>query len=179
VERRHSKTKSRNSPRKPAKTRGSYLPETKVLRIQERYVRGENKTAIAKAEAVDRGTVARIVQFPEVRQFIAQQQQEFYGLIPDAMAAVRHALQVTKDPKVGFQVLQATGVAPPPGAQLQIPGATEQDGMDYEAMLVASVLLESRDNFGTDLPKDMQDKLDAYKREHADDAKPARNLVRK
>ena len=147
VERRRSGMNSCKSPRKPAKRRGSYLPETKVLAIQQRYLHGENKTAIAKAEAVDRGTVARIVQFPEVRQFIAQQQQEFFGLVPDAMGAVRHALRILKDAKVGLQILQAAGVAPPPGARLQLPEATEQDGMDRQALLVGSVLLEGAANF--------------------------------
>jgi hypothetical protein len=141
-------------PRISPKTPNSYLPETKVLAIQRRYIRGENRTSIAHAEGVDRGTVARIVQFPEVRAFIAHQQQEFFGLVPDAMAAIRHALQATKDPKVGFQILQATGVAPQRGERL----ATEEaqlEGISRQALLVASVLLEGRKNMSVDLPPDL------------------------
>ena len=66
---------------------GILSSEPKILRIQECYVAGENRSEIAKKEKVDRGAVARIVQFPEVQNFIAQAQQEFFGLIPDAMAA--------------------------------------------------------------------------------------------
>ncbi len=87
-----SDTNCRKYPGKTTKPRGSYLPEPKILRIQQRYIAGENKTAIAKAEGCDRETVTRIVKFPEVQQFIAQMQQEFFGLVPDAVEAVRHAL---------------------------------------------------------------------------------------
>jgi hypothetical protein len=148
-----STANSSTLPRTSPKTPNSYLPETKVLAIQRRYILGENRTSIAHAEGVDRGTVARIVQFPEVRAFVAQQQQ-FFELVPDAMAAVRHALQVTKDPKVGFQILQATGVAPQPGERL----ATEEiqlDGISRQALLVASALLEGHKNMGVDLPPDV------------------------
>jgi hypothetical protein len=83
---------------------GFYLLEPKILRIQQRYVAGENKSEIAKKEKVDRGTVARIVRFPEVQNFIAQAQQEFFGLVPDAMAALRHALRVEKNPTIALAV---------------------------------------------------------------------------
>lgn len=136
--------------------RGSYLPEAKVLAIQQRYVRGENKSAIAKAEGIDRGTVARIVQFPEVQNFIAQMQQEFFGLVPDAMEAVRYALQVEKDPRVGYRVLEGTGVAPPLGQRLQLPETTLEDGVERQARMMAAVLLESHKNFGVDLPEEFE-----------------------
>src|SRR5580692_668369 len=78
----------REQPRKTTKARGSYLPVPKILRIQQRYLNGQNKSEIALEENCDRETVTRIVQFPEVQNFIAQAQQEFFGLIPDAIAAV-------------------------------------------------------------------------------------------
>jgi hypothetical protein len=144
------------SPRKPAKTRGSYLPEAKVLAIQQRYLKGENKTSIAKAEGCDRETVARIVQFPEVRNFIAQMQQEFYGLVPDAMAALRHALLVTKDPRVAYQVLEATGVAPHRNERLQMPETTSSEtGVEGQLEMMAAVMLEGHENFGVDFPDDV------------------------
>jgi hypothetical protein len=74
-----SNTNCRKHLGQTTKSRGSYLPEPNILRIQQRYIAGENKSAIAKAEGCDRETVTRIVKFPEVQQFIALMQQEFYG----------------------------------------------------------------------------------------------------
>jgi hypothetical protein len=100
-----STSNRRKHPRKAAK-RGSYLAEPKVLRIQQRSVAGRGKGEIAREEQVDLGTVARIVQFPEVQNFIAQAQQELVGLIPGAMAAVRYALNVEKNAMIGLTVLE-------------------------------------------------------------------------
>jgi hypothetical protein len=169
-----STKKSHNSPRKPAKTRGYYLPETKVLRIQQRYINGQNKSEIAREEKCDRETVARIVAFPEVRNFIAEMQQQFYGLVPDAMAAVRYALQATKDPRIGYQVLEATGVAPHQGERLQVPEATSSEtGIERQARMVACVLLEGRKHAGVDLPTNIEDMLAKELGESTERAKTA------
>ena len=149
----------RKHPRKTAK-RGSYLPETKILRIQQRYVAGENKSEIAKKEKIDRGTVARIVQFPEVQNFIAQAQQEFFGLIPDAMAAVRHALQVEKDAAIALAVLERTGVTAHRGERMQIPETTaSESGYERQARLIAAVLLEANQQMGVPLGPEIEEAL--------------------
>jgi hypothetical protein len=154
-----STRKSRKSRRKAAKSRRSYLPETKVLRIQKRYISGENKSEIARQEGCDRETVARIVKFPEVQNLITEMQQEFYGLVPDAMVALRHALQVNMDPNVGFRVLEGTGVAPHKHERLQIPATQAETGLERQARMLADVLLVSAQNFGVDLGKDIKDVL--------------------
>jgi hypothetical protein len=169
-----STTNCRKHPRKSAKPRGSYLPEPKVLRIQQLYIAGLNKSEIARKEQCDRETVARIVQFPEVQNFIARMQQQFYGLVPDAMAAVRYALQVTKDPKVGYQVLEATGVAPHQGERLQVPETTSSEtGIERQARLVAAVLLTGHTHFGVDLPQNVEEALAKDSREGSEGAKTA------
>jgi hypothetical protein len=147
------------SPRKAAKTRGSYLPETKILSIQRRYLSGENKSEIARQEKCDRETVARIVKFPQVQEFIAQQQQEFFGLVPDAMAAVRYALQVEKDSMVALRVLEATGVAPQKGERLQLPDSSPQTGIQRQVEMIANLLLEGHENFGISLPEGIEPAL--------------------
>jgi hypothetical protein len=148
----------RTHPRKSTKARGSYLPEPKILRIQQRYLSGQNKTEIAREEKCDRETVTRIVQFPEVQNYIAQAQQEFFGLIPDAMAAVRHALRVEKNALVGLTVLERTGVAAHRGARMQLPG-TPEDGYSRQAIMVANVMLEAREQMGVDLGPDIEKAL--------------------
>jgi hypothetical protein len=153
-------TNCRTHPRKSTKVRGSYLPEPKVLRIQQRYVGGENKSEIAKKEKVDRGTVARIVQFPEVQNFIAQAQQEFFGLVPDAMAALRHALRVEKNPTIALAVLERTGVTAHRGERMQLPETTaSESGYERQARLIAAVLLEANQQMGVPLGPGFEEAL--------------------
>jgi hypothetical protein len=152
-------TNCHKTPKKPSTGRGSYLPEPKILRIQQRYISGQNKSEIAREEKCDRQTVARVVQFPEVQQFITQMQQEFFGLIPDAMAAVRYALLVEKDSIVAFRVLEATGVAPHKGERLQLTGTNPQEGLSRQAAMIAAVILEGHQNLGVDLPDGVEKAL--------------------
>ena len=167
-------------PRKTTKARGSYLPEPKILRIQQRYVAGENRSEIAKKEKVDRGTVARIVKFPEVQDFIAQAQQEFFGLIPDALAAVRHALQVEKNAMIGLTVLERTGVSAPRGERLQLPATAAEDGYTRQAIMIANVLLEGREHMGLELGPEIEEALAKDSQESGEAAKtPGAQLSRR
>ena len=162
----------RTHPRKSTKLRRSYLPEPKVLRIQQRYLNGQNKSAIAREEKCDRETVARIVQFPEVQNYIAEAQQEFFGLITDAMAAVRHALRVEKNAAIGLTVLERTGVTAHRGARMQLPETTASEpGYQRQAKLVAAVLLEARDRMGVELPPEAEEALAKDARECAEASK--------
>jgi hypothetical protein len=154
-----SASNHRTHPRKAAK-RGSYLPEPKILRIQQLYIAGENKSEIAKKEKVDRATVARIVQFPEVQNFIAQAQQEFFGLVPDAMAALRHALRVEKNPTIALAVLERTGVTAQRGERMQLPETTaSESGYERQARLIGSVLFEANQQMGVPLGPEIEEAL--------------------
>jgi len=149
----------RKHPHKTARARRSYLPEPKILRIQQRYINGQNKSEIAREEKCDRETVARIVQFPEMQNFIAQAQQEFCGLIPDAMAAVRYALQVEKNPTIGLAVLERTGVSAHRGERMQLPETAPQDGYSRQAIMIANVLLEAHEHMGVNLGPEIEKAL--------------------
>jgi hypothetical protein len=162
----------REHPHKTTKTRRSYLPVPKVLRIQQRYLNGQNKTEIAREEKCDRETVTRIVQFPEVQNYIAQAQQEFFGLITGAMAAVRHASRVEKNAMIGLTVLERTGVTAYWGERMRLPETTaSESGYERQARLVASVVFEAHEKLGVDLPevvtaafaKDAQESAEAAK----------------
>jgi hypothetical protein len=167
----------REHPRKTTTPRGSYLSKPKILRIQQRYISGQNKSEIAREEHCDRETVTRIVQFPEVQNFIAQAQQEFFGLIPDALAAVRHALRVEKNPMLGLAILERTGVTAYRGERMQLPETTpSESGYERQARLVAAVMLEAREQMGVDLGPDIEKALAKDARECAEAAAtPARS----
>jgi hypothetical protein len=100
------------------------------------------------------------VQFPEVQNYIAQAQQEFFGLITDAMEAVRHALRVEKNPVIAMTVLERTGVTAYRGERMQLPETTaSESGYERQARLVASVLLEGREHMGLDLGPEIETAL--------------------
>lgn len=154
-----SNTNCRKHPHKSTKERGSYLPAPKILRIQQRYINGQNKSEIAREEKCDRETVARIVQFPEVQNFIAQAQQEFFGLVPDAMAAVRHALRVEKNPTIALAVLERTGVTAYRGERMQLPATPTESGAERQARLIGSVLFEANQQMGVPLGPEIEEAL--------------------
>jgi hypothetical protein len=171
----HLKASARNRrehPHKTTKAGGSCLPVPKILRIQQRYLNGQNMSEIARGEKCDRETITRIVQFPEVQNHIAQAQQEFFGLVPDAMAAVRHTLRVEKNAMIGLTVLERTGVTAPRGVRMQLPETTaSESGYERQARLAASVMLEAHGKLGVDLPEVVKAALAKDARECAEAAK--------
>jgi hypothetical protein len=154
-----STSKHRKDPRKTAK-RGSYLPETKILRIQQRYVAGENRSEIAKKEKVDRGTVARIVRFPEMRSFIARMQEELFAIAPDALASF-HA-QVKMDGRLAYVFLKDLQIIPTREALAQFLNATttsSETGFQRQCRLIASVLFEANQQMGVELGPEIEKAL--------------------
>ena len=90
----------------------SRIPEPKVLRIMERHVTGDSNRKIARLEAVDRKTVARVVGSQEFQAHMRAQRERFYSLAPAALDALQHALAKKKDPRIAYQLLTDTGVIP-------------------------------------------------------------------
>jgi hypothetical protein len=85
-----------------------------------------------------------------MQDFVSQAQQEFFGLIPDTMAAVRYALQVDKNPTIGLAVLERTGVTAYRGERIQLPATAAEDGYSRQAIMIANVLLEGREHMRLD-----------------------------
>jgi hypothetical protein len=157
------------------------VPPGKIIQAQRLLVAGHSQREIGRELHISPMTVAKIIKREDFQSFLKEQQERLFAVAPEAIESFR--AQVKTDGHLAYVFLKDLGIIPSREAlaAMMAPSPTDSYStmLDEEAMLVASVLLESRDNFGTDLPKDMQAKLDAYKREHADDAKPARNLVRK
>ena len=138
----------RDVPQRAAKTPTSRLPRPKIVRIQQRYVAGQNQTQIAKLEKCDRETVSRIVRSSEMAEYIERMKEEFRGLVPDAIAALRHTLQTQKDGRLAYEVLRDTGVAPRKGEPLESLEKTPMDGYTRQCVMLANVLLENEKHFG-------------------------------
>jgi hypothetical protein len=149
-------------PRTAAKQSVSRLPTPTVVRIQARYVAGENQTQIAKAEGCDRETVSRIVRSSEMVEYIEQMKEEFRGLVPDALNAIRYALCVQKDARIAYEVLRNVGIAPRSGETEQLPTtpSSAEERVEKQMRMIAGVMLSRREVFGIELPSDIQEALD-------------------
>jgi hypothetical protein len=107
---------------KPAKTTRNRIPPPQRERIIQQYVTGKSIAQISREEHRNRETVARIVSGDEIKEFAQGIREEWYGLGPDALAAVRHGLQVEKNARLGYQFLKDMGIIP-------IPEVTEANGL--------------------------------------------------
>ena len=74
------------------KSRGFYTPEPVRGRVLVRHMNGESNREIAKAEAIDRSTVGRILSQQEVVHMIAEGQSQLLSLVPKAIEVYRVAL---------------------------------------------------------------------------------------
>ena len=151
----------RKSPRinqKSPKKLRSYLPEPKVLRIQQRHITGETNSEIARAEGCDRHTVGRIVKAPEMAAYIEEMRARFHGFAPLALDAVEHGLTISKDAKLACEVLTAIGVIEP--AENRIPvedEAARKARLEVEeAGKLALMALQRHEIYGTELPPGLE-----------------------
>jgi hypothetical protein len=102
---------NQNQPRS-AKHSRTIVPPPQSARIMQRYVGGESIRQIAREEQRDRATVTKIVRSEEMSAIVQKMREEYYGLAFEAMAAVRHALSVERDGRLGHQLLEDIGVIP-------------------------------------------------------------------
>jgi hypothetical protein len=138
------------------KTTRSRIPPPQIERIRQRHILGQSQREIARAEGRSRPTIARIVKGEEMQAFVQQMRERFYGLTPDALATIEYAIWEQKDARIAYEILRDVGVAPRKGEPLPVPQTTEEAGMQRQAMLVASVLLEGHKNLGVDLPPEIE-----------------------
>jgi hypothetical protein len=109
--RQQSRTANQNQPRSTENTR-TIVPPPQSARIMRRYVGGESIRQIAREEQRDRATVTKIVRSDEMNCLVQKMREEYYGLAFEAMDAVRHALRIQKDGRLGHQLLEDIGVIP-------------------------------------------------------------------
>jgi hypothetical protein len=98
---------------KPAKKR-SRIPPIKRIRVMQRYASGENQTAIARQEKINRETVGRIVKSEEMEAFTEEIRESWRALCEDAIQSVRRLI-AKDDKQTVFRVLESNGVVAPQG----------------------------------------------------------------
>ena len=98
---------------KPAKKRNR-IPPIQRLRVMEKYALGQNQTAIASQEKINRETVARIVKSAEMEAFTEEIRERWRGLCDSAVDSVRRLI-AKDDKQTVFRVLESNGIIAPQG----------------------------------------------------------------
>jgi|SRR5215472_231620 len=96
----------------PAKNSRTSVPPPQSARIANRFIGGESIRKIAREEGRDRETVKRIVQAPDVHQYVLLLRAKFFGVGADAVDVIRHQLKNEKDGRLGLEILRDVGAVP-------------------------------------------------------------------
>jgi hypothetical protein len=101
-------------PHKPAKKTRPRIPPVQRFRVMQRYASGENQTAIARNENLNRESVGRIVKSAEMDSFTEEIRGRWRGLCDDAIQSVRRLI-AKDDRQTVFRVLESNGIVAPQG----------------------------------------------------------------
>ena len=99
---------SQNQPKKPRTS----VPPPQAARIANRFISGESIRKIAREEKRDRETVRRVLKTEDVQLFLEQLRLKYIALGSAAVDAVQHRLSVSKDSRLGMEILANIGVVP-------------------------------------------------------------------
>jgi hypothetical protein len=141
---------------KPAKKRNR-IPPVKRIRVMQRYASGENQTAIARQEGINRETVGRIVKSAEMEAFTEEIRESWRGLCEAALESIRRLI-AKDDKQVVFRVLESNGIIAPQGQvqNLSVQPATKPTGDARVKELMAAfagVAIERAKVFKTPMPE--------------------------
>jgi len=88
-----------------------YTPEPKQECVRTRHLLGQSQREISRTEALDRGTVSRIVASDETARQVTQMRERLYGLGQLALEAVERAVR-NGDGRLAYQILRDIAVVP-------------------------------------------------------------------
>jgi hypothetical protein len=142
---------------KPAKKARNRIPPVKRIRVMQRYASGENQTAIARSENLNRESVARIVKSTEMEAFTEEIRERWRGLCDSAVESVRRLIAKDDRPTV-LRVLESNGIIAPQGQvqnlSVQTAASPNQDERVRNLRACfADVMMERAKVFRTPMPE--------------------------
>jgi hypothetical protein len=141
---------------KQAKKARHRIPPVQRIRVMQRYASGENQTAIARNENLNRESVGRIVKSEEMEQFTEEIRERWRGLCDEAIQSVRRLI-AQDDKQTVYRVLESNGIVAPQGAALNHiqPAAkpSQDDRMKTLRACFADVMMERAKVFKTPFPE--------------------------
>lgn len=128
------------------------------------FQRGCLAGQIARVERCSRNTIRKIVTAEEFQGHLARVREKIWGGLDDAVDVVLENIRQNRDPKMAYELLRDAGLLPRATQivhqpQQLTPSTPEEDGVDRQARMVASVLLEGHQNYGVELPERVKEKL--------------------
>ena len=133
------------------------IPPVQRIRVMQRYASGENQTAIARQEGINRETVGRIVKSEEMEAFTEEIRERWRGLCDSAVESVRRLI-AKDDKQTVFRVLESNGILAPQGQvqnlSVQTAASPNQDerARNLRACF-ADVMMERAKVFRTPMPE--------------------------
>ena len=142
---------------KPAKKTRNRIPPIQRLRVMEKYALGQNQTAIASEEKINRETVARIVKSEEMQAFTEEIRERWRGLCDAAVESVRRLI-AKDDKQTVLRVLESNGIIAPQGQAQNLnaptaPKPNQDDRMNTLRACFADVMMERAKVFLTPFPE--------------------------
>jgi hypothetical protein len=156
------------------------VPPAKIVQAQALLVQGRSQRAIARELHVSPMTVAKIIKTEDFQNFLKEQRERVFGIVPIAIESFR--AEVATNGILAHAFLKDLGIIPSPEAIAQfLSTATPQTetGEERQARMLACVLLEGRKNYGLDLGEDFDAAMakDSQESQDAESAQP--KLLRK
>jgi hypothetical protein len=142
---------------KPTKQTRHRIPAPQRIRVMQKYALGQNQTAIARDENLNRETVAKIVRSAEMDAYVEEKRELWRGLCDPAIEVIRQKLK-EGDKEVALRILESNGVIPASGAtfnyNIQTAANPNQDerGRNLRACF-ADVMMERARIFKTPMPE--------------------------
>jgi hypothetical protein len=143
--------------RKPTKKTRHRIPPVQRFRVMQRYASGENQTAIARNENLNRESVGRIVKSAEMEAFTEEIRERWRGLCEAAVESVRRLI-ANDDKQAVFRVLESNGILAPQGQVQNFSAPTaakanQDDRMNNLRACFADVMMERAKVFKTPFPE--------------------------
>ena len=142
---------------KPSKKMRNRVPLVQRIRVMQRYTSGENQTAIARNENLNRESVGRIVKSAEMEAFTEEIRERWRGLCDAAIESVSRLIAKDDRPTV-LRVLESNGIIAPQGQvqNLGVQTAPKSSGDERVKELMgafAAVAIERARVFKTPYPE--------------------------
>ena len=147
------------------------VPPGKIVQAQALLVQGRSQRAIGRELRISPMTVAKIIKTEDFQNFLKEQQERVFGIVPIAIESFR--AEVSTNGILAHAFLKDLGIIPSPEAIAQfLSTGTPQteSGEERQARMLAAVLLEGRKNYGINLPEDF-DAAMAKESQESQDAK--------
>jgi hypothetical protein len=139
-----------------AKSRPLRVPPGKIVQAQALLVQGRSQRAVGRELHISPMTVAKIIKAEDFQNFLKEQQERVFGIVPIAVESFR--TEVATNGILAHTFLKDLGIIPSPEAIAQFlnTAAPTESGYARQARLVANVMLEAHENLGVDLPENVR-----------------------